>query len=92
MGWDGGRDEIDGGRDGIQWVTSDEKDREIKDVNMIQGLIFKNKTYLLNTYVYLHSLSEIILTMGMSKTVECFLKTAAKRRKFQVIVVETAPM
>lgn len=35
--------------------------------------------------------NEIILTIGKSKTVEKFLKTAAKTRKFQVIVVEGAP-
>jgi translation initiation factor eIF-2B subunit beta len=36
-------------------------------------------------------LSEIILTLGMSKTVEAFLKTAAHHRKYTVIVAETAP-
>lgn len=35
--------------------------------------------------------NEVILTFGQSKTVEEFLKAAAKRRKFEVIVVETAP-
>lgn len=35
--------------------------------------------------------NEIILTIGKSKTVEKFLKSAAKSRKFQVIVVEGAP-
>lgn len=35
--------------------------------------------------------NEIILTIGKSTTVEKFLKTAAKTRKFQVIVVEGAP-
>jgi len=35
--------------------------------------------------------SEVILTAGKSRTVEAFLKRAAKRRKFQVIVVECAP-
>ena len=34
---------------------------------------------------------EIILTYGYSKTVELFLKTAAKKRKFQVFVCEGAP-
>lgn len=34
---------------------------------------------------------EIILTIGKSSTVQKFLKTAAKNRKFQVIVVEGAP-
>jgi translation initiation factor eIF-2B subunit beta len=36
-------------------------------------------------------LSEIILTIGMSKTVETFLKQAAHYHKFTVIVAETAP-
>lgn len=36
---------------------------------------------------HIHS-NETILTIGRSKTVEKFLKTAAKNRKFQVIVVE----
>ncbi|EFA12261.1 translation initiation factor eIF2B subunit beta [Tribolium castaneum] len=36
--------------------------------------------------------NEIILTVGISNTVEKFLKHAAKQRKFQVIVVEAAPL
>lgn len=36
-------------------------------------------------------LSEIILTLGKSRTVESFLKYAAKTRRFQVIVAETGP-
>ncbi|KAK9763307.1 GCD complex subunit gcd7 [Basidiobolus ranarum] len=40
---------------------------------------------------HIHS-NEIIMTCGKSKTVETFLKTAAKKRKFQVIVAETAPL
>jgi len=35
--------------------------------------------------------NEVILTAGKSKTVEAFLQKAAKKRKFQVIVVEGAP-
>jgi translation initiation factor 2B subunit (eIF-2B alpha/beta/delta family) len=35
--------------------------------------------------------SEIIMTIGRSKTVEEFLKMAAVRRKFQVLVAESAP-
>ncbi|KIK08779.1 hypothetical protein K443DRAFT_84440 [Laccaria amethystina LaAM-08-1] len=34
---------------------------------------------------------EIILTLGMSRTVETFLKTAAHGRNYTVIVAETAP-
>ncbi|KAK6179184.1 translation initiation factor eIF-2B subunit beta [Patella vulgata] len=39
---------------------------------------------------HIHS-NEVIMTCGKSKTVEEFLKNAAKQRKFQVIVVECAP-
>ncbi|KAI8896116.1 hypothetical protein BC833DRAFT_528674 [Globomyces pollinis-pini] len=39
---------------------------------------------------YIHS-NEIILTIGYSKVVMDFLKSAARKRNFQVIVVETAP-
>lgn len=35
--------------------------------------------------------NEIIMTIGYSKTVSAFLKTAAKDRVFQVIVAECAP-
>ena len=40
---------------------------------------------------HIHS-SEVILTVGKSRTVEAFLKQAAKKRKFHVIVVEGAPL
>ena len=36
--------------------------------------------------------SEIILTLGMSRTVEAFLKSAAHHRNYTVIVAETAPL
>ncbi|TNY19163.1 translation initiation factor eIF-2B subunit beta [Rhodotorula diobovata] len=39
---------------------------------------------------HIHS-GEFILTVGHSKTVEAFLKNAARKRKFTVIVAETAP-
>ncbi|PIK58165.1 putative translation initiation factor eIF-2B subunit beta-like [Apostichopus japonicus] len=39
---------------------------------------------------HIHS-SEVIMTMGKSRTVEAFLLNAGKSRKFQVIVVESAP-
>lgn len=35
--------------------------------------------------------SEVIMTIGISRTVEKFLIRAAEKRKFQVIVAETAP-
>lgn len=40
---------------------------------------------------YIHT-DEVILTFGLSLSVEAFLKTAAKKRAFQVIVVESAPL
>ncbi|XP_076812522.1 translation initiation factor eIF2B subunit beta-like [Clavelina lepadiformis] len=40
---------------------------------------------------HIHS-NEVILTIGKSRTVEAFLKQAAKKRKFHVIVVEGAPL
>lgn len=39
---------------------------------------------------YIHA-NEVILTVGKSKTVEQFLKSAARKRSFQVIVVESSP-
>lgn len=35
--------------------------------------------------------SEVIMTIGISRTVQEFLIRAAQKRKFQVIVAETAP-
>ncbi|KAL0946753.1 hypothetical protein HGRIS_012930 [Hohenbuehelia grisea] len=43
-----------------------------------------------NAKDHIHS-DEIILTLGMSRTVEAFLKSAAHHRKYTVIVVESAP-
>lgn len=40
---------------------------------------------------YIHN-DEVILTHGYSKTVLEFLKAAARKRKFEVIVVESAPL
>ncbi|KAG0048031.1 GCD complex subunit gcd7 [Gryganskiella cystojenkinii] len=40
--------------------------------------------------LHIHS-NEIIMTIGRSKTVEEFLKMAASKRKFQVLVAESAP-
>ncbi|KAI9495259.1 hypothetical protein BDB00DRAFT_882538 [Zychaea mexicana] len=39
---------------------------------------------------YIHA-NEVIMTIGKSRTVEEFLLRAAQKRKFQVIVAETAP-
>jgi hypothetical protein len=41
--------------------------------------------------VIISGLSEIILTIGWSKTVESFLKVAANYRKYTVIVAEDGP-
>eukprot|EP00979_Chaetoceros_neogracilis_P003342 scaffold583_cov279-Chaetoceros_neogracile.AAC.31 len=41
-------------------------------------------------FAHIHA-GEVILTYSRSKTVESFLKAAAKKRKFQVIVCEGAP-
>lgn len=35
---------------------------------------------------------EVILTIGKSRTVEAFLKRAAKSRKFEVIIVKCGPL
>lgn len=35
--------------------------------------------------------SEIILTIGKSRTVEAFLKAAARERNYTVIIAETGP-
>ncbi|KAJ2399187.1 GCD complex subunit gcd7 [Coemansia sp. RSA 2559] len=43
-----------------------------------------------NALDYIHS-SEVILTCGRSRTVEQFLRAAARKRKFHVIVTECAP-
>ncbi|WVQ84436.1 hypothetical protein IAT38_006588 [Cryptococcus sp. DSM 104549] len=43
-----------------------------------------------NAKEHIHS-SEIILTMGHSRTVETFLKNAYRDRKFTVVVAESAP-
>jgi translation initiation factor eIF-2B subunit beta len=39
---------------------------------------------------HIHS-NEVLMTTGYSKTVEAFLKAAAKKRKIEVIVAESAP-
>ncbi|CAI2178249.1 13573_t:CDS:2 [Funneliformis geosporum] len=39
---------------------------------------------------HIHS-NEFIMTVGKSRTVEMFLKAAAKKRKFSVVVAETSP-
>lgn len=39
---------------------------------------------------HIHS-NEVIMTIGSSRTVEAFLREAARKRKFHVIVAECAP-
>lgn len=61
---------------------------------MIEELSWSDKFSLkvLCTYYYDSLLfSEVIMTIGKSRTVEEFLIRAAQKRKFQVIVAETAP-
>ena len=43
------------------------------------------------TDLQVNARSEFIMTIGHSKTVEAFLKNAARKRKFTVICAETAP-
>jgi translation initiation factor 2B subunit (eIF-2B alpha/beta/delta family) len=52
--------------------------------------IFTPSTYLHITR-YQQINSEVIMTFGASRTVEEFLKVAARKRKFEVIVAEAAP-
>jgi len=35
--------------------------------------------------------NDVILTVGKSRTVEAFLKRAAKKRSFEVVIAEGAP-
>ena len=61
----------------------------------ISELIDEQETATVNiasqAFDHIHS-SEIIMTIGNSKVVAQFLKEAARLRKFQVIVAETAPL
>lgn len=70
---------------------------------MCKGLLLKNNLYLLCPWTegttdniamqaleHIHS-NEVIMTVGRSRTVEAFLKDAARKRKFHVIVAECAP-
>ncbi len=52
---------------------------------------FCPRTQLRRSRLLTWSLSEIILTIGRSKTVETYLKAAAHYHKFTVIVVESGP-
>lgn len=49
-----------------------------------------NENLSLQAPEHIHS-SEIILTLGYSKSVESFLKAVPKKRKFEVVVAECAP-
>ncbi|KAJ3298749.1 Translation initiation factor eIF-2B subunit beta [Borealophlyctis nickersoniae] len=57
---------------------------------MIDELETAHTTIAAGALEHIHS-GEIIMTVGRSRTVENFLKEAAKHRKFQVIIAETAP-
>ena len=57
---------------------------------LLDDLNNMHKNIAIQALEHIHS-NEIIMTMGKSKTVELFLKSAAKKRKFTVIVAETCP-
>lgn len=70
--------------------------------NLKESIILSIEDFILelqNAYVsiadqarqHVHA-NEIIMTFGKSKAVEEFLKKAAKKRKFEVIVVESGPL
>ncbi|KAG0258566.1 GCD complex subunit gcd7 [Actinomortierella ambigua] len=62
--------------------------QEVKDIRIELETIYDNIKN--QASLHIHS-NEIIMTIGKSKTVEEFLKMAASKRKFQVLVAETAP-
>ncbi|KAF9337672.1 Translation initiation factor eIF-2B subunit beta [Podila minutissima] len=62
--------------------------QEIRDIKIELENIHENIKN--QAPLHIHS-NEIIMTIGRSKTVEEFLKMAASKRKFQVLVAETAP-
>ena len=57
---------------------------------MIHVFLFSELDISAQALEHIHA-NEIIMTMGYSKTVSSFLKTAARDRTFQVIVAECAP-
>ncbi|KAF9437959.1 Translation initiation factor eIF-2B subunit beta [Entomortierella beljakovae] len=62
--------------------------QEIRDLkDELEGIYDQIKN---QASLQIHS-NEIIMTIGRSKTVEEFLKSAAAKRKFQVLVAESAP-
>jgi len=84
--------------DGISDVASDKQDNTNLSASELVALINEQISELeasadniaAQALEHIHA-SEVILTAGKSRTVEAFLKKAAKKRKFQVIVVECAP-
>ncbi|KAF9121929.1 Translation initiation factor eIF-2B subunit beta [Mortierella sp. 14UC] len=62
--------------------------QEVRDIRIELDTIYENiKNQATN---HIHS-NEIIMTIGRSRTVEEFLKMASSKRKFHVLVAETAP-
>ncbi len=57
---------------------------------LISELETSNDNIAAQALEHIHS-NEVIMTMGKSSTVEKFLKNAARKRKFSVIVAECAP-
>eukprot|EP00053_Salpingoeca_punica_P006853 m.63926 g.63926 ORF g.63926 m.63926 type:complete len:348 (+) comp13892_c0_seq2:85-1128(+) len=90
----------------IDYVATPEKSTDKGDYNIVyknlKGNIIQSINDLLEeleisahniaaqSLEHLHS-NELIMTIGRSRTVEAFLKQAAKLRKFHVIVAECAP-
>ncbi|KAJ3055961.1 Translation initiation factor eIF-2B subunit beta [Rhizophlyctis rosea] len=64
---------------------------EVNTTAAVLDMLMAAASMLIEVLHYVLSDSEIIMTVGRSRTVELFLKDAAKHRNFQVIVVETAP-
>ncbi|EPZ33256.1 nagb/rpia/CoA transferase-like protein [Rozella allomycis CSF55] len=63
--------------------------QQIKD--LIEEMEDLQSNIALQALEHIHT-NEIIMTIGRSRTVEQFLLSAAKKRKFSVIVAETAPL
>lgn len=86
--------------DSLDELNEKEMDEGFRDVVkplLLQGLTelideteLSSSNISIQAFDHIHS-SEIIMTLGYSMVVADFLKEAAKVRKFQVLVAETAP-
>jgi translation initiation factor eIF-2B subunit beta len=86
--------------DSVDELNENDMDEDFRDV--VKPLLLQGLTELIDetelsssnisnqAFDHIHS-SEIIMTLGYSIVVADFLKEAAKFRKFQVLVAETAP-